>query len=504
MTVLTQSALWKTLQQEAMRCKTMVLRDNPHPGYKLSFDGLTLDYSRNLLDEKVLALLQQLAMQQDVAGWRDKMFAGAAINHTENRAVMHTALRSPKGAEIFVDGKNIRPLIGRVKDRLYAFAEQVRSGAWKGATGKCITDIVNIGIGGSDLGPKMVTEALKPFHDRELDVHFVSNIDSTHLVEVLRRCKAETTLFIIASKTFTTIETLTNAQTARDWLVEALGEDAVAKHFVAVAAAPEKVAAFGIDTQNMFEFWDWVGGRYSVWSAIGLPLILAIGPQGFEQFLAGAHAMDKHFQTAPLLENLPVLMGLIGVWNRNFLHCPALAVLPYDQYLEHFPAYLQQLDMESNGKSVDRDGNVVDYDTGPIIFGEPGTNGQHAFYQLIHQGTTIIPCDFIVTHKAQNPRGAHHHILLANALAQPEALARGRTLSEAEGKTHKVFTGNRPSNILHLDELDPYHLGMLIALYEHKVFTQAAVWNLNAFDQFGVELGKEMALAMMNTKGENK
>jgi glucose-6-phosphate isomerase len=479
MSKLTASAPWKNLSQLAAK-KFDLRKDRKER--KITLDGITLDYSRNLIDDEVLQQLEALAMQQDVSGWVKKMFAGDAINQTENRAVLHTALRS--------DDENVKPEVLEVKQRLYEFADKIRSD-------KKIKSVVNIGIGGSDLGPKMVTEALKPFHDTGMVFHFVSNIDSSHLVEALKQCEPETTLFIIASKTFTTIETLTNAQTARAWLVESLGEAAVADHFVAVSTAAEKVSAFGINTDNMFGFWDWVGGRYSVWSAIGLPIILAIGPDAFEDFLGGAHAMDEHFQSAPLMQNMPVVMGLLGVWYRNFMNCPVLAVLPYDQYLEHFAAYLQQLDMESNGKSVDRDGNPVDYDTGPIVFGEPGTNGQHAFYQLIHQGTTIIPCDFIVTHTPQNPRGEHHKILVANALAQPEALAQGRTLEEAGGNQFKVFSGNRPSNVLNIEELTPYATGMLIALYEQKVFTQSIIWNINAFDQFGVELGKEMALKMM-------
>jgi glucose-6-phosphate isomerase len=480
MSKLTQSAPWKKLTEEAG--KKFDLREKRNENYKITLDGMTLDYSRNLVDEAVLQQLEKLAVQQDVAGWIEKMFAGETINQTENRAVLHTALRE--------DNENARPEVLEIKQNLYDFADKIRSE-------KKIKSVVNIGIGGSDLGPKMVTEALKPFHDTGMEFYFVSNIDSSHLVETLKRCDPKTTLFIIASKTFTTIETLTNAQTAREWLVAALGEAAVADHFVAVSTAAQKVAAFGIDTNNMFGFWDWVGGRYSVWSAIGLPIILAIGPDAFDDFLAGAHAMDKHFRTAPLMQNMPVMMGLLGVWYRNFMNCPVLAVLPYDQYLEHFAAYLQQLDMESNGKSVDRDGHPVDYQTGPIVFGEPGTNGQHAFYQLIHQGTTIIPCDFIITHTPQHPRGLHHKILVANAKAQPEALAQGRTLEEADGNIYRVFSGNRPSNILNIDELTPHAMGMLIALYEQKVFVQSIIWNINAFDQFGVELGKEMALKMM-------
>lgn len=495
MSALIQSAPWKNLEKESSR--QFDLRDKRFKHEPVKINGISLDYSRNLIDQDILDQLIALVEQQGLTDMRHKMFSGFPINFTEKRAVLHTALRAADDAVIRVDGENIMPDVVSVKERLYAFANSVRDGQWKGASGKCITDIVNIGIGGSDLGPKMVVEALRPFHDKELNFHFVSNIDSTHIVEVLRKCRPDTTMFIIASKTFTTIETLTNAETARAWLVDALGEDAVADHFVAVSTAAEKVAAFGIDTANMFGFWDWVGGRYSVWSAIGLPLILAIGPKGFEEFLAGARAMDTHFREAPLHENMPVLMALIGIWYRNFLKLPVYAVLAYDQYLEHFAAYLQQLDMESNGKSVDRDGKAVDYETGPIVFGEPGTNGQHAFYQLIHQGTTLIPCDFIVTHTPHNPRGEHHKILVANALAQPEALAVGRTLDEANGDVYKVFSGNRPSNILHVDNLNPHAMGALIALYEHKIFTQSVIWNINAFDQFGVELGKEMAKKMM-------
>ena len=488
MSILTQSAPWKNLQQEATR--QFDLRGKRSDGYHITVKDVALDYTRHLVDDAVLAQLEALAVQQDVPGWIEKMFSGHPINHTENRAVLHTALRAEEDAEIVVDGQNVMPLITDVKQRLYDFADKIRS------EGK-IKSVINIGIGGSDLGPKMVTEALKPFHDTGMAFYFVSNIDSSHLVEALNQCEPESTLVIIASKTFTTIETLTNAHTARQWLVEALGEEAVGDHFVAVSTAEEKVTAFGIDKENMFGFWDWVGGRYSVWSAIGLPIILAIGPDAFEEFLSGARDMDEHFRTAPLLQNMPVVMALLGVWYRNFLNCPVLAVLPYDQYLEHFAAYLQQLDMESNGKAVDRDGKLVDYETGPIVFGEPGTNGQHAFYQLIHQGTTVIPCDFIITHTAQHPRGDHHKILVANANAQPEALAVGRTLEEAGNNAYKVFTGNRPSSVLNVEELTPHAMGMLIALYEHKVFTQSIIWNINAFDQFGVELGKEMALKMM-------
>jgi len=488
MSKLTQSAPWQALQKESAR--KFDLRGKRNENYHIALEGMELDYTRHLVDDTILSHLESLAVQQDVTGWIRKMFAADAINHTENRTVLHTALRADEEAEILVDGKNVMADILATKQRLYEFADKIRS------EGK-IKSVINIGIGGSDLGPKMVTEALKPFHDTCMTFHFVSNIDSSHLVEALTQCEPESTLFIIASKTFTTIETLTNAETAREWLVKSLGEAAVADHFVAVSTATEKVTAFGIDPENMFGFWDWVGGRYSVWSAIGLPIILAIGPDAFEDFLSGARAMDNHFQTAPLMQNMPVVMGLLGVWYRNFLNLPVLAVLPYDQYLQYFAPYLQQLDMESNGKSIDRDGNPVDYETGPIVFGEPGTNGQHAFYQLLHQGTTVIPCDFIITHTPQHPRGDHHKILVANANAQPEALAVGRNITEADNNIYRVFPGNRPSNILNIEELTPHALGMLIALYEHKVFTQSILWNINAFDQFGVELGKEMAIKMM-------
>ena len=498
MSALTASPAWQALLQHCETFDKEMLRDADISDFKCDAAGLTLDYGRNWIMPETMALLLDLVQQEKLADWQTKMFDGTAINSTENRAVLHTALRAKADADIRVDGQNIMPGIADIKRRMADFCNRVRSGEWKGAAGQSIKSIVNIGIGGSDLGPKMVTEALKAFHDVKIHFHFVSNIDSTHLVETLKTCEPATTLFIIASKTFTTIETLTNAQTARDWLTAALGPDATAKHFVAVSTATEKVKAFGIDPDNMFGFWDWVGGRYSVWSAIGLPLMLAIGPDGFEKFLTGAHAMDTHFITAPLAQNMPVILAALGVWYRNFWTLPVQAVLPYDQYLENFPRYLQQLDMESLGKSVDRDGHRVDYDTGAIVFGEPGTNGQHAFYQLIHQGTTSIPCDFIVTHTPHNPRGDHHKILLANALAQPEALWHGKSLEQAKGNPYRVFDGLRPSNILHIEDLNPFTLGALIALYEHKVFVQSVIWNINAFDQFGVELGKELALEMMS------
>ena len=498
MSALTQSAAWRALSIHRETFDREILRDAEiKDAYLCEAAGLKLDYGRNWIVPETIALLLDLVKQQSLAEWRMKMFSGQPINTTENRAVLHTALRATADSPFVMDGQDIFSNIQGVKLRMADFCKRVRTGQWLGATNQPIRSVVNIGIGGSDLGPKMVTEALKPFHDTDIAFHFVSNIDSTHLVETLKHCEPESTLFIIASKTFTTIETLTNAQTARDWLTAKLGTTAVAKHFVAVSTATEKVKAFGIDTNNMFGFWDWVGGRYSVWSAIGLPLMLAIGPAQFDQFLAGAHAMDTHFVTAPLEKNMPVMMAVLGVWYRNFWQLPVQAILPYDQYLENFPRYLQQLDMESNGKRVDRNGENVDYDTGAIVFGEPGTNGQHAFYQLIHQGTTLIPCDFIVTHTPHNPRGEHHKILLANALAQPEALWHGKSLAQANGNPYRVFPGLRPSNILHIEDLNPFTLGALIACYEHKVFTQSVIWNINAFDQFGVELGKEMALGMM-------
>jgi glucose-6-phosphate isomerase len=429
------------------------------------------DLSRHWLAKDTLPLLLKLAERQDVAAWRDRMFAGDKINHTENRAVWHVMLRDTQ-----------LPEVAAVKKKLYDFADRVRGQ-------KKFKSVVNIGIGGSDLGPRLVTEGLRDFHDTGMDFHFVSNIDANDIAETLKKCDPATTLFIVASKTFTTIETLTNAQTAREWLVRALGERAVADHFVAISTAADKVKAFGIDPANMFEFWDWVGGRYSVWSAIGLPIMLAIGPQRFEEFLAGAHEMDQHFKYAPLDKNLPVLLALLGVWYRNFFALPALAVLPYNQHLQNLPRYLQQLDMESNGKSVDRAGKQVDYDTAPIIFGEPGTNGQHAFYQMLHQGTTIVPCDFIVTHQTANDFGDHQKILVANALAQPDALWQGQPSNDP----YKHFPGRRPSTILHTDRLTPRAMGQLLALYEHKVFVQGVIWNLNSFDQFGVQLGKDMA-----------
>jgi glucose-6-phosphate isomerase len=461
-----------------------------------------LDFSKNCINDKTLKLLLQLADESGLRGKMDAMFSGAKINVTENRAVLHVALRAPKGETILVDGKNVVPEVHAVLDRMTEFSNRVRSGEWKGHTGKCIKNIINIGIGGSDLGPVMAYEALKHYSERSLTFRFISNVDGIDFVEATRDLDPAETLFIISSKTFTTLETMTNAQSARDWLLAGLGGEvkAVAKHFVAVSTNAEKVSAFGIDTANMFGFWDWVGGRYSMDSAIGLSTMLAIGPENFLTMLAGFHAMDEHFRTAPFEKNLPVLMGLLAVWNNDFLGAQTVAVLPYEQYLKRFPAYLQQLTMESNGKHVTLDGKTVNYQTGPVYWGEPGTNGQHSFYQLIHQGTRLIPCDFIAFGHSLTPLGRHHDILLANVFAQAEALAFGKTAAEvkAEGTPawlvpHRVFEGNRPSNVILADRLTPEILGQLVALYEHSVFTQGAIWNIDSFDQWGVELGKVLA-----------
>lgn len=459
--------------------------------FSLCLGDLLLDYSKNRITQETMDHLLVLADQSGVAAARQAMFAGDKINDTENRAVLHTALRGSDRADVAV-----------VLDKMRDFAQAVRSGAWTGATGEAITDVVNIGIGGSDLGPVMVSEALRPYHQPGLRTRFVSNVDGTHMAETLKLCDPRTTLFIVASKTFTTQETMANAHTAKDWLVGHLGQDAVSRHFVALSTNGPAVAAFGIDPDHMFEFWDWVGGRYSLWSAIGLSIAVSIGFNDFRRLLDGAAAMDAHFRTAPLAANMPVILALLGVWYNNFMGAHAHAVLPYDQYLHRLPAYLQQLDMESNGKGVAHDGTLVSWQTGPIIFGEPGTNGQHAFYQLIHQGTKLIPCDFLAAANSHNPVGEHHTLLLSNFLAQPEALMRGKTLAEvkAENPTlsdaqaaHRVFAGNHPTNTLLYRRLDPFTLGMLIALYEHKVFVQGVIWDINSFDQWGVELGKQLA-----------
>jgi glucose-6-phosphate isomerase len=464
-------------------------------------EGVYFDYSKNLITNETIGLLIRLAEAVGLAGRIEAMFSGEKINTTENRAVLHTALRAPRDAEIYVDGQNVIPEVHDVLDRMAAFADRVRSGAWTGHTGERMTNIVNIGIGGSDLGPVMDYEALRWYSDRDLTVRFISNVDGTDFVETTRDLDPRKTLFIISSKTFTTLETMTNARTARQWLLNALGDEAaVAKHFVAVSTNAAEVKKFGIDEANMFGFWDWVGGRYSMMSAIGLSTMIAIGPENFRDMLAGAHAIDVHFRNSALEENIPALLGLFTVWYTDFFDAQTMAVLPYEQYLKRFPAYLQQLTMESNGKRVTRDGAVVDYDTGPIYWGEPGTNGQHSFYQLIHQGTRLIPCDFIAFEKSLNPISNHHDLLIANVFAQAEALAFGKTAEEvaAEGTKpelvpHRVFPGNRPSNVFMLDILTPAALGKLVAIYEHSVFTQGVVWDINSFDQWGVELGKVLA-----------
>ena len=505
---LTHSPVWKELQAHHAEAAGLHLRElfaaDPKRGEKLTVEacGLYLDYSKNRVTDRTLELLLALAAERGLQGRIEAMFRGDKINTTEDRAVLHTALRAPRGEKIIVDGEDVVPAVHEVLDKMGAFADRVRSGAWLGHTGRKIRNVINIGIGGSDLGPVMAYEALKFYSDRALHCQFVSNVDSDDFAEAVCGLDPAETLFVISSKTFTTLETMTNAQTARDWVLRGLGgdESCVAKHFVAVSTNAEKVRAFGIDTANMFGFWDWVGGRYSMDSAIGLSTMVAIGPDNFRALLAGFHEMDEHFRTAPLGENLPVLMGLLAVWYGDFFDAQTAAVLPYEQYLKRFPAYLQQLTMESNGKSVTLDGRHVDYNTGAIYWGEPGTNGQHSFYQLIHQGTHLIPCDFIGFAKTLNPIGRHHDILLANMFAQAEALAFGKTAEQvdAEGTRaelvpHRVFEGNRPSNTILAEVIDPQTLGKLVALYEHSVFTQGVIWNINSFDQWGVELGKVLA-----------
>ena len=499
---------WKALGEHSKEIGKLHLRElfanDSTRGEKLTAEdaGLFLDYSKNRVTETTLKLLQQLAGECDLRGRIDAMFRGDKINVTEKRAVLHVALRAPKNATILVDGQNVVPAVHDVLDKMTVFSNRIRSGEWVGHTGKRIRNIINIGIGGSDLGPVMAYEALKHYTDRNLTFRFVSNIDGTDFVEATRELDPAETLFIVSSKTFTTLETMTNAQTAREWSLKGLGGDpkAVAKHFVAVSTNAEKVSAFGIDTDNMFGFWDWVGGRYSMDSAIGLSTMLAIGPDNFRSMLDGFHQMDEHFRTARFDQNLPVLLGLLTVWYTDFFDAQTVAVLPYEQYLKRFPAYLQQLTMESNGKHVTLDGKQVNYDTGPIYWGEPGTNGQHSFYQLIHQGTRLIPCDFIAFGHALTPLGRHHDMLLSNVFAQAEALAFGKTAEQvkAEGTpkwlvSHRVFEGNRPSNVILADRLTPETLGKLVALYEHSVFTQGTIWNVNSFDQWGVELGKALA-----------
>ena len=514
MTDLTQGQAWQALERHALNQRDRHLRELFHADparfdrFTFRLDDLLVDLSKQRITEETLQLLSDLAEETGLAAHRDAMFAGEHINTTEDRAVLHVALRNPPERAMYVDGENVMPAVAAVLARVEAFVDGIRDGGRRGATGERITDVVNIGIGGSDLGPLMVTEALWPYTSPELRAHFVSNVDDSHLARVLRDLDPATTLFVVASKTFTTEETMTNARSARAWLVEHLGEAAVANHFVAVSTNAEAVAGFGIDTDNMFGFWDWVGGRYSLWSAIGLPIALACGFARFRELLDGAHAMDEHFRAAPLAENLPVLLGLVGIWNRNFLGSVCHAVLPYDQRLHRLPAYLQQADMESNGKSVRRDNRRVDYTTGPIVWGEPGTNAQHSFFQMIHQGTELIPADFIAAAKSATAMDDHHLKLLANVLAQTEALAFGKTPEEAraeleaQGLTgaaleatlpHKLFGGNQPTTTILHDALTPFALGRLLALYEHRIFVEGAIWGLNSFDQMGVELGKQLA-----------
>ncbi|HDN2511619.1 MULTISPECIES: glucose-6-phosphate isomerase [Providencia] len=510
-----QTAAWRALEQHFAQIKDVHMRDlfeqdkDRFTKFSATFDGqILVDFSKNRITQETLDNLLALAKETELESAINSMFKGEKINRTEDRAVLHTALRNRDNTPIYVDGKDVMPDVNAVLEKMQQFSQRIISGEWKGFTGKAITDVVNIGIGGSDLGPFMVTEALRPYKNH-LNMHFVSNVDGTQIAETLKTLNPETTLFLIASKTFTTQETMTNAHSARDWfLASAKDESQVAKHFVALSTNGEEVAKFGIDTNNMFEFWDWVGGRYSLWSAIGLSIILSVGFDNFVQLLNGAHAMDKHFTQTPLEKNIPVLLGLIGIWYNNFFESETEAILPYDQYMHRFAAYFQQGNMESNGKYIGRDGKPVSYQTGPIIWGEPGTNGQHAFYQLIHQGTKMIPCDFIAPAVTHNPLGDHHEKLLSNFFAQTEALAFGKTREvvdaefAAQGKSvadmeyvapYKVFEGNRPTNSILLKEVTPYSLGALIAMYEHKIFTQGAILNIFTFDQWGVELGKQLA-----------
>jgi len=504
---LTQRPAWKALDAHYQKIRDQHLRtlfaEDPHRGERFALEaiGIYLDYSKNRVTRETIQLLLELAESSGLRERVDAMFKGEKINVTEKRAVLHVALRAPRDQSIFVDGENVVPEVHAVLDKMADFSNRVRSGAWTGYTGKRRRTLINIGIGGSDLGPSMAYDALRYYSDRNLTMRFVSNIDGNEFVEATRDLDPAETLFVVSSKTFTTLETLTNAHSARDWCVRAMGsEQAVSKHFVAVSTNAAEVAKFGIDTANMFKFWDWVGGRYSYDSAIGLSLMIAIGPEHFHEMLAGFHEMDEHFRTAPFERNLPVLLGLIGIWYNNFFGAETVAILPYDHYLGRLSAYFQQLDMESNGKHVDLQGRQVDYQTGPIIWGQPGTNGQHAFYQLIHQGTKLIPCDFIGFNQALNPLGRHHDLLMANFFAQTEALAFGKTAGEvaADGVQtfqvlHRTFEGNRPTNTILAERLTPETLGKLIALYEHKVFVQGTIWNINSFDQWGVELGKVLA-----------
>ncbi len=515
MSTLTQSRAWQALQAHYPALARVHMRDlfqgdaQRFNRFSLAVNDILLDYSKNRITEETLRLLFDLAAQADIKAWSEKMFSGDKINVTENRAVLHVALRNRSNRPIVVDGEDVMPAVNAVLAHMQEFSAAVRSGEWKGYSGKAITDIVNIGIGGSDLGPKMVCAALTPYGKPGLRMHFVSNVDGTHITETLKAVHPETTLFIVASKTFTTQETLSNAHTARAWFLKAAkSEAAIARHFVAVSTNAGEVTRFGIDTANMFELWDWVGGRYSLWSAIGLPIALYIGMENFEALLTGAHEMDEHFRAAPLEQNMPVILALLGIWYNNFFGAQTQAIFPYDQYLCEFPAYFQQGDMESNGKGVTRDGHHVDYATGPVLWGEPGTNGQHAFYQLLHQGTKIIPADFIAPVETHNPVGEHHRILLANFFAQTEALMQGKTEAEARAELvqqglqgealesllpHKIFPGNKPTNSIVVKKITPRTLGALIALYEHKIFVQGVIWNINSFDQWGVELGKQLA-----------
>ncbi|MBT3023100.1 MAG: glucose-6-phosphate isomerase [Candidatus Thiodiazotropha sp. (ex Lucina aurantia)] len=515
MTEINQTDEWMALEKHWAEVEPLQMRDlfqqGPERAEQMSIRqcGIMLDYSKNRINARSMNLLLELAQAVDVDGWRRRMFSGERLNITENRAVLHVALRNRSNQPIWFDGEDVMPSVNAVLQRMEAFSESVRCGDWKGYTGKPISDVVNIGIGGSNLGPLMVCEALKPYQKPDLRMHFVSNVDGTHIVDTVSALDPETTLFIIASKTFTTQETLTNAVTARKWLLDELHDEAaVARHFVAVSTNVEAVSRFGIDTANMFEFWDWVGGRYSLWSAIGLPIAIAIGMRNFFELLEGAHEMDQHFLHADLSENMPVIMALLGIWYIDFAKTRTHAILPYDQYLRYLPDYLQQADMESNGKRVTRFGRPVDYLTGPVVWGTAGTDGQHAYYQLIHQGTQLIPCDFIIPVNSHNETGDHHEKLFANCLAQTEALLRGKTRTEAREEMeqaglepeqivdllpHRIFPGNRPSNTLLVDKITPSRLGSLIALYEHKIFIQGVIWRINSFDQWGVELGKQLA-----------
>jgi glucose-6-phosphate isomerase len=520
-----KTTAWKSLEKHFKSMKDIRITDmfeedrNRYSKFSISFEDILLDYSKNLINEETIKLLVQLAGELDLNGAIGQMFSGKRINETENRPVLHIALRNCSSTPVIVDGKDVMPEVNSVLDDIKSFSEKIISGEWKGYTGSRITDIVNIGIGGSDLGPAMVTEALKPYIEEGINVHFVSNIDGTHIVETLKKVKSETTLFMIASKTFTTQETMTNARSARKWFLDQAGkEEYIQMHFVALSTNTSGVKDFGIDPDNMFVFWDWVGGRYSLWSAIGLSIACSIGFDNFRSLLEGAHAMDRHFREAPLEKNIPVILALLGIWYNNFFGAQTHAVLPYDQYMHRFSAYLQQLDMESNGKYTGRDGSEVKYQTGPVLWGEPGTNGQHAFYQLIHQGTKMIPCDFLAPVITHNPVGDHHKILLSNFFAQTEALMKGKSEKEVAeelektGKSDeeiewltpfKLFKGNRPTNSILFKKLTPYTLGSLIAMYEHKVFVQGFIWNIFSFDQWGVELGKELAKEILPELAED-